>query len=50
MLFRSYVTDDDGPGARTLVRPPEEDLFREGTAEAYARGLADGTAGRDPLP
>ena len=43
-----YVTDDDGPGARVLIRPPEEDLFREGSAEAYARGHADGVAGRDP--
>jgi len=32
----------DGPGARTLVRPSADDLFREGSAEAYARGLADG--------
>lgn len=36
-----YVTAEDGPGARALVRPPEADLFREGTDEAYARGLAD---------
>lgn len=43
-----YVTDDDGPGARVLVRPEEADLFREGSAEAYARGFADGrAAGRD---
>jgi coenzyme F420-0:L-glutamate ligase/coenzyme F420-1:gamma-L-glutamate ligase len=35
----------DGPGARTLVRPSADDLFREGSAEAYARGLADGRAG-----
>jgi coenzyme F420-0:L-glutamate ligase/coenzyme F420-1:gamma-L-glutamate ligase len=34
----------DGPGARSLVRTGVDDLFREGTAEAYARGLA---AGRD---
>jgi coenzyme F420-0:L-glutamate ligase/coenzyme F420-1:gamma-L-glutamate ligase len=25
------VTEDDGPGARSLVRPPEEDLFRHGS-------------------
>lgn len=37
-----YVTDDDGPGARALVRPPAEDLFREGTDQAYERGFADG--------
>jgi coenzyme F420-0:L-glutamate ligase/coenzyme F420-1:gamma-L-glutamate ligase len=42
-----YVTDDDGPGARALVRPAVDDLFREGTAEAYARGLDEGAAGRD---
>lgn len=41
-----YVTDDDGPGARALVRPSADDLFREGSAEAYARGVADGRAGR----
>ena len=40
-----YVTADDGPGARALVRPPGEDLFREGTDQAYARGLADGARG-----
>jgi coenzyme F420-0:L-glutamate ligase/coenzyme F420-1:gamma-L-glutamate ligase len=31
-------------GARSLVRPSEDDLFREGSAEAYARGFADGLA------
>jgi len=36
-----YVGSDDGPGARTLVRPSADDLFREGSAEAYARGAAD---------
>lgn len=42
-----YVLDrpDDGTGARVAVRAAEEDLFREGSAEAYARGLADGRAG-----
>jgi coenzyme F420-0:L-glutamate ligase / coenzyme F420-1:gamma-L-glutamate ligase len=39
-----YVTPDDGPGARTLVRASADDLFREGSAEAYARGYADGHA------
>lgn len=34
----------DGPGARALVRPSADDLFREGSAEAYARGLAAGRA------
>lgn len=40
-----HVTDDDGPGARALVRPSHTDLFREGSAQAYARGLADGRGG-----
>lgn len=42
------TTDDDGPGARILPRLGEADLFSEGTAEAYARGLADGR--REPRP
>ncbi|MFJ4232902.1 coenzyme F420-0:L-glutamate ligase [Cellulosimicrobium cellulans] len=37
-----YVGDDDGPGARSLVRPSVDDLFREGSAEAYDRGYRDG--------
>ncbi len=37
-----YVGDDDGPGARTLVRPSGDDLFREGSAEAYDHGYRDG--------
>ncbi|WP_277213277.1 coenzyme F420-0:L-glutamate ligase [Isoptericola croceus] len=44
-----YVLSGDGPagdgaGARSLVRGGPDDLFREGSAEAYARGLADGRA------
>lgn len=41
---RRYVlaADDHGVGARAVVRPADEDLFREGSAEAYARGLVDG--------
>lgn len=34
----------DGPGARALVRPSADDLFREGSAEAYARGYSDARA------
>jgi len=47
-----YVVADDGPGARSLVRASETDLFREGSAEAYARGVADGarTGGVAPPP
>jgi coenzyme F420-0:L-glutamate ligase/coenzyme F420-1:gamma-L-glutamate ligase len=28
-----FVTDDDGPGARAIVRPAEEDMFRLGAAD-----------------
>ena len=37
----SHVTEDDGPGARALVRRPADDLFRLGTAEALAQGRRD---------
>jgi coenzyme F420-0:L-glutamate ligase/coenzyme F420-1:gamma-L-glutamate ligase len=33
----------DEPGARSLVRPPNEDMFRLGTAEAWAEGYRAGT-------
>jgi len=36
------VTDLDAPGARSLVRPSDEDMFRLGSAEAYAEGFAAG--------
>jgi coenzyme F420-0:L-glutamate ligase/coenzyme F420-1:gamma-L-glutamate ligase len=42
-VVRGYFTRpsvDDGPGARTLVRESEQDLFSLGTAEARAAGLA----------
>jgi coenzyme F420-0:L-glutamate ligase / coenzyme F420-1:gamma-L-glutamate ligase len=32
------LTSDDGPGAGTMRRPSHEDLFRLGSAEAYAEG------------
>jgi coenzyme F420-0:L-glutamate ligase / coenzyme F420-1:gamma-L-glutamate ligase len=32
------LTSDDGPGARTMHRSSQEDLFSLGTAEAYAAG------------
>lgn len=38
------VTDEDGPGARAIVREADADLFRLGTAEAYAEGFAAGRA------
>ncbi|MGV8965250.1 MAG: coenzyme F420-0:L-glutamate ligase [Cellulomonas sp.] len=42
------VTDDDGPGARALVRLGEQDMFTQGTAEAYARGWKDAATGERP--
>jgi coenzyme F420-0:L-glutamate ligase/coenzyme F420-1:gamma-L-glutamate ligase len=42
----SHVVDDDGPGARALVRRPEDDLFRLGTAEAIAEGRRDAVHAR----
>jgi coenzyme F420-0:L-glutamate ligase/coenzyme F420-1:gamma-L-glutamate ligase len=38
------VTEDDGPGARSIVRTGESDMFRLGSAEAYADGFAAGRA------
>ncbi|MBO3087620.1 coenzyme F420-0:L-glutamate ligase [Cellulomonas dongxiuzhuiae] len=35
------VTDDDGPGARELVRTGPDDMFHQGSAEAYAQGWKD---------
>lgn len=41
-----YVTEEDGPGARSVVRPPEEDMFGLGAELAerrgYLRGFEDG--------
>lgn len=34
------------PGARSIVRPTERDMFRLGADEAYAAGFADGAASR----
>jgi coenzyme F420-0:L-glutamate ligase/coenzyme F420-1:gamma-L-glutamate ligase len=38
------VGDIDEPGARSIVRPLEEDLFRLGADEAYRQGVEDGRA------
>lgn len=35
------VTGSDGPGARALIRPPDEDMFRLGTADAVRAAVAD---------
>jgi coenzyme F420-0:L-glutamate ligase/coenzyme F420-1:gamma-L-glutamate ligase len=42
-VIRGYggVTEDDGPGARALVRDAEQDMFSLGTAEALARGRSE---------
>jgi coenzyme F420-0:L-glutamate ligase/coenzyme F420-1:gamma-L-glutamate ligase len=41
-----HVTEDDGPGARSLVRLGPEDMFVQGSAEAYAQGWKDAADGR----
>jgi coenzyme F420-0:L-glutamate ligase / coenzyme F420-1:gamma-L-glutamate ligase len=41
-----YVGPVDLPGARALVRSPENDMFRLGTDEAYRRGFEDGSGSR----
>ena len=40
------VTGLDAPGARSLVRPSDEDMFRLGSREAYDEGFAAGRAER----
>jgi len=42
------VSGLDEPGARALVRPAAQDMFRLGSDEAYAQGFAAGRA--DPSP
>lgn len=37
-----HVLPVDGDGARSLIRPSDEDLFRQGASEAYADGYRDG--------
>lgn len=34
----AHVTEEDGPGARAVIRPLDEDLFTLGSAEALAEG------------
>ena len=40
-----HVTVEDGPGARVMVRLGVDDMFRQGSAEAYAQGWKDGAGG-----
>ncbi len=45
------VIDDDGPGARALLRAPDQDMFRLGTAEAFEAGrrsVRESAPDRDP--
>ncbi|HET9518062.1 MAG TPA: coenzyme F420-0:L-glutamate ligase [Actinoplanes sp.] len=49
-VVRGYLpaTGDDGRGAAALVRPPADDMFTLGTAEARAAGLLDAALLDDP--
>jgi coenzyme F420-0:L-glutamate ligase/coenzyme F420-1:gamma-L-glutamate ligase len=40
-----HLLVDEAPGARVLIRPSENDMFRLGTDEAYAAGYEAGRAG-----
>jgi coenzyme F420-0:L-glutamate ligase/coenzyme F420-1:gamma-L-glutamate ligase len=42
--LRHLVGDLDLPGARSIVRPAEQDMFRLGAAEAHAEGYDEGYA------
>ncbi|MEE6280367.1 coenzyme F420-0:L-glutamate ligase [Georgenia sp. MJ170] len=44
------VTDEDGPGCRSVQRPSDEDLFRLGAAEAYAEGWQAALASTPTAP
>lgn len=39
-----FVTDLDAPGATAIVRPLENDMFKLGSAEAFAEGYSEGFA------
>lgn len=40
----AHVTPEDGPGARAMQRRPADDLFRQGSREAWQEGYAAGLA------
>ena len=44
------VTAEDGPGARVLVRTGDDDMFHQGSAEAYAQGWKDALERPDTAP
>ena len=43
--LRTLVTEEDGPGARALVRPAGDDMFRLGSQEAAREALRPTVAG-----
>lgn len=43
------VSDDDGPGARALVRAPDEDMFRYGSADVVAARRTVREFGPEPV-
>ncbi len=45
----ALVTDADGPGARALVRPAAEDMFRLGAADVLAARRTVRTFSREPV-
>lgn len=45
-----HLTADDGPGARVVVRTGADDMFRQGSAEAYEQGWKDAADGRGADP
>lgn len=49
-IVRGLTLDDDGLGSSPLIRPPDEDLFRLGTAEAIAVGREDAGGATDVAP
>ena len=40
--LNQYVLNEDGPGARSVIRPPNEDLFGLGTEMAQRQGYLQG--------
>ncbi|MEZ0074961.1 coenzyme F420-0:L-glutamate ligase [Planotetraspora sp. GP83] len=49
--LRDLVTADDGPGARALIRPADEDMFRYGSADVvFARRTIREFSGREVDP
>jgi coenzyme F420-0:L-glutamate ligase len=49
-IVRGLALPDDGRGSTPLIRRPEDDLFRLGTAEAIALGREDAGGATDVAP